>query len=160
MIKKYKHVIWDWNGTLLNDTELCIDIINGLLKSRNIKTLTADDYRLIFTFPVKEYYKKAGLDFEQHSFEILGKQWMDVYEYRKDECSLFEGTHEVLKNLASLGINQSVLSAYSHDTLVKIIDYYNLNSYFTYISGLDNIYASSKLDIGKELISKINLAGR
>lgn len=159
MIKNYKHVIWDWNGTLLNDIALCVDIINGLLKSRNIKTLSHDDYRLIFTFPVKDYYKKAGLDFEKHSFEILGKQWMDVYEFRKDECSLFPGTHEVLTKISSMGIGQSVLSAYSHDTLVKIIEYYNLSRFFSHVSGLDNIYASSKLDIGKELITKIELSG-
>lgn len=157
MIKKYKHVIWDWNGTLLNDTELCIDIINALLKSRNIKTLSVDDYRLIFTFPVKEYYRKAGLDLDNHSFEILGKQWMDVYENRKSECSLHNGTKDVLSFVSSLGIKQSVLSAYSHETLVKIIEYFGLSDYFSHISGLDNIYATSKLDIGKELIKEINL---
>jgi phosphoglycolate phosphatase len=156
MIHKYKHIIWDWNGTLLDDVELCLDIINGILSRRNIKTLSLDDYREIFTFPVKDYYAKAGLDFGVYPFEELGTEWIEEYEKRKGECRLFNGAEDVLKLLSRNGSDQSLLSAYSHDTLVEIVGGFKLDSYFKYLSGLDHIYATSKVDLGKELIKKLN----
>ena len=156
MIQNFEHIIWDWNGTLLNDTSLCLNIINGLLKSKNIKTLSLEDYRLIFDFPVKKYYAKAGFNFKEYSFEEVGKQWMDEYEIRKGETFLFEGTKDVLDYISSLGIGQSVLSAYSLHTLIEIISKHGLTKYFQNITGLDHIYATGKLDIGRELIKKIN----
>ena len=158
MIQKYKHVIWDWNGTLLNDTALCVNIINGLLRSKNLNPLTIDDYRLIFNFPVKDYYEKAGFNFSEYSFEVIGKQWMDEYETRKGETTLFDGAKDVIGFIKSAGIDQSILSAYSNHTLVEIVNFHGLGGYFKYITGLDNIYATSKLEIGKELIEKLNCA--
>lgn len=157
MINKFKHVIWDWNGTLLNDTALSHNIINGVLKSKNLKTLSMDDYRHIFDFPVKKYYEKAGFNFTQYSFEEVGKQWMDEYEKRKGETVLFDGTKDVLEYISSLGIEQSVLSAYSLDTLIEIINEHGLTKYFKHVTGLDHIYATSKLIIGQELIKKIDI---
>ena len=57
---KYKHIIWDWNGTLVDDTWLCVEIINKLLKKRNLKLVTIDDYKEKFMFPVREYYIELG----------------------------------------------------------------------------------------------------
>jgi phosphoglycolate phosphatase len=157
MIQNFEHIIWDWNGTLLNDTALSLNIINGLLKSKNLKSLSLEDYRLIFDFPVKNYYEKAGFNFTEYSFEEVGKQWMDEYEIRKGETVLFEGTKNVLDYISSLGIGQSILSAYSLDTLIEMINDHRLTKYFKHITGLDHIYATSKLDIGRELINKINV---
>jgi phosphoglycolate phosphatase len=156
MIQNFEHIIWDWNGTLLNDTALSINIINGILKGKNLKSLSLEDYRLIFDFPVKNYYEKAGFNFTEYSFEEVGKQWMDEYEIRKGETVLFEGTKDVLDYISSLGISQSILSAYSLDTLIEIINNHELTQYFKHITGLDHIYATSKLEIGRELIKKIN----
>ena len=91
MIKNYKHIIWDWNGTLLNDVDLCVDIINRILIRRQLNSLSLEEYKKIFTFPIRSYYEKAGLDLSAHSFEDLGIEWMNQYENRRIECSLFEG---------------------------------------------------------------------
>lgn len=157
MIHQFEHIIWDWNGTLLNDTALCVNIINGILKSKNLQPLSLEEYRNIFDFPVKNYYEKAGFNFSDYSFEEVGKKWMDEYELRKGETTLFDGTKKVLDYISSLDIDQSILSAYSLHTLIEIINDHELNKYFKYITGLDHIYATSKLDIGKELIKKIDV---
>lgn len=116
-------------------------------------------YREIFTFPVQEYYKAAGLDFSKKSFEVLGKQFIDDYEANKLNCSLHDKAVEVLALIREQGIRQSLLSAYMHDNLVKILNYYNLTQYFDNIIGLDNIYAGSKTHLGLRLIEQLNLPG-
>ena len=158
-MKKYKHIIWDWNGTLFDDVELCHNIINGLLIRNEIEEISLQRYREIFDFPVKKYYANAGLDFSKTSFEVLGKEFMDEYEERKFESSVFIDVKDVLGTVHSLGLTQSVLSAYKHDSLLKITEYFGIKDYFIDLSGLDNIYAASKIDLGKKWIKKSGYKG-
>ncbi len=155
MINKYKHVIWDWNGTMFNDVELCVNVGNNLFRRKNIPQMSVEKYKSIFTIPVKDYYVAAGFDFEKESFEIVGKEWMDEYEERKFECSLHDDLVPFMEKLREKGIKQSVLSAYKQDNLEKILNHFDLNKYLEHIVGLDNIYAASKLDLGKSLIKTI-----
>ncbi len=157
MINNYKHVIWDWNGTLLNDVDFCCRIINRILVENNLPVLSLKKYREIFTFPVQNYYQAAGLDFTKTSFEIMGKDFIDEYESKKLSCSLFDNAIDVLSGIQKQGIGQSVLSAYLHDNLVSILEHYKLTKYFDNIIGLDNIYAGSKTHLGLSLVEKLNI---
>ena len=157
MISNYKHIIWDWNGTLFNDVEICVSIVNNLLSKRNLPLLSREKYKEIFTFPVKDYYVTAGFDFEKESFEVIGKEWMDEYERRKHECDLSDSALQLLEKISSMKIDQSILSAYSQHTLVEIVKHFGLTKYFSHLVGLDNIYASSKVKLGKELMKKLEL---
>lgn len=157
MKNRIKYLIWDWNGTLFNDVDLGVSIINNLLKNNNLPLITYKEYRDIFTFPVYEYYQKVGFDFNKTSFEILGRMFMEQYEKRKFEMNLFEGAREILQLAQNKGIKQSVLSAYKHDTLIEVLQHYNILQFFENVSGLDNIYAGSKEKLGLELRKKINL---
>ena len=141
----------------LNDVDFCRRIINRILMENQLPELSLKKYREIFTFPVQDYYKAAGLDFRKTSFEVLGKDFIDEYEEKKLTCSLFENVIDVLSGIHKKGIGQSVLSAYLHDNLVSILDHYNLTQYFDNIIGLDNIYAGSKTHLGLSLIEKLNL---
>lgn len=156
MIKNIRHIIWDWNGTLFDDVDLCVENINWLLKKYNYLPITKERYKEIFTFPVIEYYRRAGFNLEQLDFTKIGKEWMDRYEQKKYQAKLADGAEEIVKIFFDKGIKQSILSAYSEDTLIEIIDRFGLKNFFTNIVGLDNIYAESKINLGKRLIQKID----
>ncbi len=156
MAKAYKHIIWDWNGTLFNDVELCVAILNNLLRSKGIPAVTLHVYKDIFTFPVRDYYAKAGLDLEKYSFKELGKQWMDEYQRRRLEGKLFGRVNEILDKISKNRIEQSILSAYKQDTLLELVNHFELRHYFTHLTGLDHIYATSKVELGKDLMKKLN----
>jgi phosphoglycolate phosphatase len=160
MIRNYKHVIWDWNGTIFCDVDLGIEIMNGLLHPRGLPLLTSQSYRDVFTIPVKDYYARLGFDFEKEPFESVGQLWMDEYELRKFKCGLYEGIVEVLDRIQQLGIGQSILSAYSQQTLDHMVDHYGLRKYFRHVAGLDNIYAASKLHQGLDLIKRLGVGKR
>ena len=147
-IKQYKHIIWDWNGTLFDDIHVCCDIMNGLLSRRNLPTITVERYREAFTFPVREYYRNVGHDVSEKNWEIISYEFIDEYEIRKNECALFDNAVEVLDMIRKQGKDQSVLSAYSQNNLDAIIDHFKLSDYFIRLIGLDNIYAAGKIDNG------------
>ncbi len=158
-MNKYKHIIWDWNGTLLNDVDYSKNIINRILSDNDLPELSLQKYREIFTFPIQDYYLAAGLDFSRTSFEVLGKDFIDEYESKKLTCDLYGNAVEVISLINRKGIKQSVLSAYLHENLVKILEHYGLTKYFDYVNGLDNIYAGSKVHLGLKLIEQLNLPG-
>jgi phosphoglycolate phosphatase len=155
MLKHYNHIIWDWNGTLFNDVHICLDIINNILEKNSYQRLSFDKYREIFTFPVKDYYAAAGVDFIQHPFEIIGKEWADTYEIRRHEMDLFEQVETVLSKVKKLGIKQYILSAYVKKELIDVIEKHGLTGYFEEINGLENVYAHSKLELGLNLVKRI-----
>ncbi len=151
------HIIWDWNGTLFDDVDICVENINWLLRKYNLSEITKEKYREIFTFPVIEYYRRAGFDLEKLDFSLIGKEWMDRYEQIKYNAKLADGAEEIVKHFYNKGIKQSILSAYSDHTLLEMIERFGLKKYFTNIVGLDNIYAESKLALGKRLMSRLKL---
>ena len=62
-------ILWDWNGTLLDDVELCVDALNRLLQSYGYpQRYDRNQYRAIFGFPIEEYYIRAGFDFSKNSY--------------------------------------------------------------------------------------------
>lgn len=151
-----KAIIWDWNGTLLNDVEYCLNILNKLLIDNQLPPLTFNQYREVFTFPVKDYYEKAGFDFNKKSFEELGKVFIDDYERNKFSLKLFDGAIEILEYFDSVGIEQYVLSAYKQDNLEEILKHFNIKKFFKKIKGLDNIYAGGKTELGIKLRKEIH----
>ena len=154
-MRNKKAIIWDWNGTLLNDIELCINSMNSLLKERNLQSLDIDRYRDIFTFPVKEYYLKAGFDFQNEAFELPAMQFIDLYYNNLKSANLFPDVKSVLEFYNRKRINQSVLSAMEHEKLMFSLREKGIIEYFDNITGIDDHYAHSKVEIGRQLLLQI-----
>ena len=157
MISKYKHIIWDWNGTLLNDVWLCIEIMNEMLEKRNLPSITYDKYREIFDFPVQRYYEKAGFDFEKESFEDLSDEYCNEYVDRVNECNLHKDSIAVLDFLSGNSVAQIILSATDQHSLNKMVSDFTVETYFHKIIGQDNQLAVGKTEKGKQLIEEINI---
>jgi len=155
----YKHIVWDWNGTLFNDAWLCVECINTLLEKRNMPAVTIDHYQRVFDFPVIEYYRRVGFDFDVESWDDVATEYIDRYNARRFECMLQEGALDVLDELAARGLTQSLLSAYKQATLEEIVDFFGLSGRFTRIVGLDDHYAVSKIDNGQKLIAELDCRG-
>jgi len=156
-LRKYKHIIWDWNGTLIDDVWLVVDIMNKMLKKRNLPGIDSKRYREIFDFPVMDYYAKLEFDFSNESFEDLTVEFISEYYTRFNECKLFDKVEEVLKKIRNMGISQSILSASKENILVEKVKYYGIDKYFCRIMGLENHYAESKVERGKKWIAELNL---
>ena len=153
---KYKHIIWDWNGTLVDDAWLCVEIMNNILEKRGLKLITIDDYRAHFTFPVRDYYIELGFDFSTEPFEVCGMEFINDFKKRKFDASLYAEIELVLDKLSKVGISHPILSAQNQTILNETVEYYQLQSRFEGVNGLDDHYANSKINIGKSWIEALN----
>lgn len=147
-------LIWDWNGTLLDDVRICIDSINILLYERNLPLMKEDRYKDIFTFPVKEYYIKAGFDFSKEPFEIPAHQFIDQYRKALRSSVLHEGVKETLDMLRGQGYRQFILSAMEKDLLMENLGQHSLVEYFERIYGIEDHLGHSKTDVARKLIEE------
>jgi len=97
---------------------------------------------------LKKYYEALGHDVGDENWEKISHAFINEYEERKFEQTLYPDSKYVLDEISKMGISQSVLSAYSQHTLEKLIEHFGLIKYFVRLIGLDNIYAASKLENG------------
>jgi len=150
-------IIWDWNGTLLNDLGLCIDSINALLKKRSLKLLDHASYKEVFSFPVKNYYEIIGFDFSKEDFEIPAKEFIDLYDSSVKNCPLHFSAVEILEFFRQKQYPQFVLSAMKQPMLEKTLKHNGIFHFFEGVAGLNDHYAVSKVERGKELLNEFNI---
>ncbi len=85
ILSETETLIWDWNGTLLDDVEVNVKVINEMLSKRDLPLLDINTYKEIFCFPVKQFHIRIGIDFEKESIEEISAEYMERYKnYEKD----------------------------------------------------------------------------
>jgi phosphoglycolate phosphatase len=156
----YKHIIWDWNGTLLNDRWLSIKAMNQVLSRRSLPPLTEKRYLEIFTFPVIDYYRRLGFDFRQEPFSVVGTEFIEEYTKRMFQAQLHSRSRELLEQLSASGMTHSLLSAASQTMLDVIIERHQLQPFFQNILGQDNHYAYGKEKVGEDWIREMEYEKR
>ena len=142
-------ILWDWNGTLLDDVELCVDALNRLLAEYGYpQRYNREQYRAVFGFPIEDYYTRAGFDFTKHSFAELAEKYMEDYVPASAACLLMDGAIDALEAFRAAGLRQVILSASKLDTLQQQAEDRGVTQYFERLLGLGDIYAKSKVEIG------------
>lgn len=152
MLIKEKFIFWDWNGTLLDDAEICLTAMNTMLEKRKMGFIDLKHYKEVFGFPVIEYYKTIGFNFNKENFEKLSVEFIDLYNSFSGSAKLMPDTHKILGDFKKSNKKNIVLSAMQQEMLVDLINQKGISNYFTDMLGIDNIYAHSKSSIGLEYV--------
>jgi len=126
-------IIWDWNGTLLNDVDICLECINSLLAKRRHPELNREKYVQIFTFPVRDYYVKAGFDFTHESFDKIAIEFIQAYHQKLPDANIFPDVTGVLQTFQKNNFLQVIVSAMEHQSLVKSVEEKGIEEYFEII---------------------------
>lgn len=154
---QYTTIIWDWNGTLLDDIQASIDSINPLLLERGLNTIDIEHYRNIFGFPVVDYYSRLGFDFTKEDFSTPAIQFMDNYRSRQHTLKLFDDAVTTLSTLKQQGFRQIMLSAMEDKLLKQMISFFGIEEYLDGVFGIDDDFAHGKAHIGKKMIEVLKL---
>lgn len=148
---KYTHLFWDFNGTIFADMEAGMDSTNEMLRERGLKEIESlEGYRELFDFPIKEYYRGLGFDFDKEPYEVLAPIWVDIYNEKSKNATTVHGVRDALERVKALGMSQVVFSATEKNMLLRQLGELDILGYFDEIIGLDNIHAESKLHLAKK----------
>lgn len=151
---KFKNIIWDWNGTLVDDASLFVDVMNQNLSNYGLEKINVEKYKNSFCFPIQKYWKKLGFVFNDCEFNTINASFINQYKQRMFEPALKHRALFVLKKINKLTCRQFVLSASEHKILNQLVKFYKINNYFTDVCGVNNLNALGKEQLGKILMEK------
>ena len=128
------HLVWDWNGTLLDDLTLVVAATNVSLSTFGGPSITADDHRRDFRRPITAYYEYVlGRPVSEHEFLQLDRVYHDAYREGLVDVRLAEDAETAMMSWPG---TQSLLSMWFHDELVPEVTRRGLLSRFGRIDGL------------------------
>lgn len=145
------HILWDWNGTLLDDTQAAIDTLNIMLAARGEKPIERGFYMDHFRFPVRPFYESIGMRIPDEEWDALAQEYHDIYQ--EQPKGLNAQTFEALEFAAASGARQSIVSALRQDLLEAITNELGVAKYMDNVIGSDNLDGASKLARAREFIS-------
>ena len=144
-------IVWDFNGTLLDDVRACLDALNVILRANRISPLTAEDYRARFRFPVADFYRELGMvPATPFDWEALGESFHMRYLF-SPHLRLQEGAREALLAFHAAGLRQGILSALEQGILEMQLRQFGLTPHLDFIRGSRNYDGASKEDAARGL---------
>ena len=142
-----RHIIWDWNGTLLDDFPLVLEAVHHTVTSRGGDPVSANDYRQHYRRPVRLFYETlTGTQITEADWKAIDDDFHDFYNNRALEPSLFPDARSLLASTLAAGRSQSLLSMYDHTQLGPVLDHHGLSTSFNLIQGLDGAPGSAKAE--------------
>lgn len=154
---RYRNIVWDWNGTLLDDVRAGVDTLNDMLDRRGLPLLTVQEYKDRFGFPVVDFYHQVGFDMDKESLHVLSVDFVETYDRYAGDIALNSHVPEVLARIQQAGIKQYILSALREDLLQQMICDFGIDSRFDQACGSDNIYAVGKIDRGRRMLQSYGI---
>lgn len=144
-------LIWDFNGTILNDGQLLVAVNNEMNRERGIPEITYDYYRDHFSHPPQPFYEALGYDFSQEDYGEISRLFLERYELRQQEAPLMPHVLDALNWAKEQGVPQIVLSAHKQDMLERHLSRLGIRDYFSHVSGESSHIIGGKVERAKAL---------
>ena len=152
---KYKYIIWDWNGTILDDLQVNLEVENTLLSRRGRRLIKdIDEYQEKFQFPIIKFYESLDFDLENEKFEDIAKEYVFEFDERFYELETFDDAESVIRDFKFKGIEQIILSQTEQRWLEKQVAFHDMDYLFSELLGARDIYVKGKVGIALEWITR------
>lgn len=154
----FPYIIWDWNGTLIDDVAAAVNALNRMLAIRGVAPVTRDFYRAHFGFPVRPFYAVVGLDLEKEDWD---KICTDFHQFIAEEPDqhLRHDAIDALRFVREQGGHQSILSALRQDLLLRDTAREGVQDLLDACFGVDNLDGATKLSRGYDLTAHLKATG-
>ena len=152
-------VLWDWNGTLIADVPYVVELNNRVFRAHGYRDTTIEEYRSIFRFPVRDYYLEYGVT--EEDFLLIAREWNQSYVDGFEAVPLAPHVVDMVRCFQAAGFGQVILSASQVDQLrAQVARFHELDGVFDEILGIRDVFASSKVQIAKDYLSRSGIDPR
>ncbi|CAM5510350.1 phosphatase [Streptomyces tanashiensis] len=136
MGKHGKHLVWDWNGTLLDDIGAVIGATNAAFAELGLESITLERYRELYTVPVPKFYERLmGRLPTDEEWTVMDGAFHRHYWERAESCGLTIGAAELLAARQESGLTQSLLSLAPHTELIPLVRRHGIAERFVRMDG-------------------------
>ncbi|MCH7669690.1 MAG: HAD family hydrolase [Acidobacteria bacterium] len=130
------HIIWDWNGTLLDDLHIVVDAVSACVAPLGRGAITADDYRDHYTRPVVLFYENLmGRPVTSDEWASIDGVYHDTYRSLMRQADLAADARAAIRDVADRNGTQSILSMWWHSELVPFTAGFGLRDVMQRIDG-------------------------
>ncbi|MFE6979220.1 HAD family hydrolase [Streptomyces sp. NPDC057682] len=139
------HLVWDWNGTLLDDNTAVVGATNAAFGEVGLAPITVEQYRETYCVPIPRFYERLmGRLPTDAEWELMDGAFHRHYAERRADCGLTAGAAELLAQWQLGGRSQSLLSMYGHEHLVPTVRGYGIERHFVRVDGRTGPSGGSK----------------
>ncbi len=129
--------VFDWNGTLFNDTVATLIATNACLRSFNRPEIDLHRMQETACFPLIHFYERLGVGADEYlaRAEEEGSNFIKAYEQAMMDCTLAEGAIELLDWLAGQDVHTMILSNHLQPHLDADVERLGVKPYMKHVSG-------------------------
>ncbi|MEI7034909.1 HAD family hydrolase [Streptomyces pratensis] len=139
------HLVWDWNGTLLDDMQAVVHATNAAFAEVGLAPVTLERYREMYCIPIPRFYERfLGWQPTEAEWERMDAGFHRYYTEQRVACGLTAGAEELLTGWQRAGRSQSLLSMYGHEQLVPAVRGYGIEPRFVRVDGRTGPSGGSK----------------
>ncbi|MEU1468782.1 HAD family hydrolase [Streptomyces sp. NPDC005761] len=143
--KHRTHLVWDWNGTLLDDNTAVVGATNAAFVEVGLAPITLEQYREMYCIPIPRFYERLmGRLPTETEWELMDGVFHRHYTEQRTSCGLTEGAAELLAQWQLTGRSQSLLSMYGHEHLVPVVRGFGIERHFLRVDGRTGPSGGSK----------------
>jgi phosphoglycolate phosphatase-like HAD superfamily hydrolase len=130
------HIVWDWNGTLLDDLELVVDSVNASLARLGVPSIGVEDYQRHFERPLHGFYERLlGHPVDDELMRVIDDAFHERYWSGYVAAELAVDAARAVEMVAHRSATQSVASMLRHDLLVPSIRQFGIDEQMLAIDG-------------------------
>lgn len=154
---KYKNIVWDYNGTIVDDAKLAVDAENIVLQSYNKPPITLEYYLKECKMPILNFYKKI-FDFEYYDFKEIADRFFFQYDRLSETANVFPEVRRMIAKFSEKGCRQGVVSGFETARLTLSLKKFGLEKYFCFLSGSDDIECGDKSSRAVEVLKQYDFS--
>ena len=157
----YEYVFFDLDGTLTDSGEGIINAAVYALEKYNIEVNDRSELRKFIGPPLQDSFS-TDYGFQDDEIEDVIKTFREYYSEKGIfENTIYENIQTVLFELKNRGKKLVVATSKPEVFTKKVLDHFNISSYFDYVSGATlNNEKIKKVDIIRDAICKLGITDK
>lgn len=157
----YEYVFFDLDGTLTDSGEGIINAAVYALEKYNIEVNDRSELRKFIGPPLQDSFS-TNYGFSEDEIEDVIKTFREYYSEKGIfENTIYENIQTVLFELKNRGKKLVVATSKPEVFTKKVLDHFNISSYFDYVSGATlNNEKIQKVDIIRDAICKLGITDK
>lgn len=154
-----QHIVWDWNGTLLNDNHAVVSAVNTVCREFGREQIDLHQWREVFSRPLLQCYERLlSRSLSEQDWARIDVFYHEAYRELLHSCELAHGVPDLLHHWEAAGRSQSLLSMWFHDELVPLVTDFGLHTLFARIDGIrSEVGGGSKAEHLRDHVAELRL---
>ncbi len=155
-MKEYKTIIWDFNGTIIDDVRAALGAVNDMLLRRSQPLINLQQYRDAIDIPIWKFYLTV---FDEGS--ITQEEAIREFDFGVDKHlqsnPLMIDADKVLAHFSGLDKRQIIVSSSHIDKVRKQLASLGVEEYFSQVLALTDYYAGDKTHLARRYMESHSL---